>query len=50
VVTLEDFDLSHPAVQKKMKECYGNAVPENELVISPAAMFNSEELETVSEE
>jgi uncharacterized protein YycO len=48
--TLEDFDLSHPAVQKKMKERYGNAVPENELVISPAAMFNSVELETVGEE
>ena len=46
--TLSDFDLSHPTVQKKMKERYGNSIPENETVISPAAMFDSDELITVS--
>lgn len=46
---LSDFDLSHQLVQDKMKERYGNQIPINEKVISPAAMFNSDELITVSE-
>lgn len=45
--TLGDFDLSNNIVQKKMKERYGNNIPQNELVISPAAMFNSSKLKTV---
>jgi len=45
--TLSDFDLSNEIVQKKMKERYGNNIPQNELVISPAAMFNSNKLKTV---
>ena len=45
--TLSDFDLSNKIVQKKMKERYGNNIPRNELVISPAAMFNSSKLKTV---
>lgn len=45
--TLSDFDLSHQAVQVKMKERYGNNVPVNEKVISPAAMFNSDKLVTI---
>ena len=48
--TLGEFDLSHPAVQQKLKERYGNNIPKNEKVISPAAMFNSELLTTVAEE
>jgi len=44
---LKDFDLSHPAVQQKLKERYGNNIPEQEKVISPAAMFESEVLYTV---
>ncbi|MEP6611470.1 MAG: YiiX family permuted papain-like enzyme [Mucilaginibacter sp.] len=44
---LKDFDLTNPAVKKKMNERYGNKVPLNENVISPAAIFNSELLETV---
>ncbi len=44
---LSDFDLSHEIVQKKMKERYGNTIPMNEKVISPAAIFNSELLITV---
>ena len=38
---LRDFDLSDAAVRAKMKERYGDAVPFDEPVISPAAMFDS---------
>ena len=38
---LREFDLSDPLVQTKLKERYGNAVPMDEDVISPAAMFAS---------
>lgn len=44
---LRDFDLSHPAVQAKLRERYGNQLPLDEPVISPAAMFDSPELVTV---
>ncbi|OQP61455.1 peptidoglycan peptidase [Niastella vici] len=44
---LSDFDLKNDAVKKKMKERYGNNIPLNETVISPAAIFNSELLTTV---
>ncbi|MFT3793196.1 YiiX family permuted papain-like enzyme [Flavobacterium sp.] len=44
---LKDFDLSSKAVQAKMKARYGNRIPKNETVISPAAIFESELLETV---
>lgn len=46
---LREFDLSSPAVRKKMKERYGKAVPSNELVISPQRMFESSCLITVVE-
>jgi uncharacterized protein YycO len=42
--TLRDFDLSHPEVQKIMKQRYGNKIPLNEVVISPKAIFESDEL------
>jgi len=42
--TLREFDLSHPAVQAKLKERYGNRIPLTEKVISPVRMFESEEL------
>ncbi len=45
--TLQSFDLTHPIVQQKMKERYGDKVPMDELVISPGAMFDSELLEEV---
>ena len=45
---LKEFDLSHPIVQKKLKERYGNNIPYDEKVISPAAIFESEELELVT--
>ena len=44
---LKDFDLSYAPVKAKMKERYGNKIPLNESVISPASIFNSELLETV---
>lgn len=44
---LADFDLTHPLVQTTMKERYGDKIPLNEKVISPAAMFNSDLLITV---
>ena len=46
---LKDFDLSHPAVQAKMKQRYGKHLPLNEPVISPAAIYNSPRLVTVVE-
>ncbi|UOQ96308.1 YiiX family permuted papain-like enzyme [Hymenobacter sp. 5317J-9] len=44
---LRDFDLSHPAVQAKLRERYGNQLPLQETVISPASIFRSPELVTV---
>lgn len=44
---LSDFDLSHSAVKAKMKERYGDEVPLQAKVISPAAMFESENLITI---
>ncbi|HIP48452.1 MAG TPA: YiiX family permuted papain-like enzyme [Lutibacter sp.] len=44
---LSDFDLSNKIVQSKMKERYGNKIPMDEKVISPAEMFESDKLITV---
>ena len=44
---LSDFDLTNAAVKAKMKERYGTKIPLNETVISPAAIFDSENLITV---
>lgn len=44
---LGEFDLTNEVVKKKMKERYGNNIPMDEIVISPAAIFNSRLLETV---
>ena len=44
---LSDFHLTSDAVKKKMNERYGNKIPLNEIVISPASIFNSELLVTV---
>ena len=41
---LRDFDLSHPVVRQKLRERYGSRIPSDEPVISPAAMFNSDQL------
>jgi len=45
--TIADFDLSHPAVQQKLRERYGDRVPLDEVVISPAAIFAAADLQTV---
>jgi uncharacterized protein YycO len=44
---LKNFDLTHEAVRKKMKERYGENIPMEEKVISPASIFDSELLTTV---
>ena len=46
---LSDFDLSSEPVQQKMRERYGDDIPWDEPVISPAAMFNARNLVTVAE-
>ena len=44
---LSDFDLSDPVVQAKIQERWGDTPPGDETVISPAAMFDSDQLVTV---
>lgn len=44
---LSDFDLTNEAVKKKMKERYGDKIPTEEIVISPASIFDSELLITI---
>ena len=44
---LKDFDLSAGPVQQKIRERYGQKIPLEEKVVSPAAIFESELLETV---
>lgn len=45
--TLKDLDLTNHTVKKLMHKRYGNQIPLNEFVISPAAIFKSTLLETV---
>lgn len=47
---LSAFDLTHRTVQAKMKARYGDNIPMDEQVISPAAMFNAEQLITIKAE
>jgi hypothetical protein len=44
---LREFDLTDSDVKKMMKERYGEIIPLDETVISPASIFKSELLETV---
>jgi len=46
---LNSFDLSHPAVVKKLRERYGSRIPLDEPVISPQAIFECPLLNTVLE-
>ena len=39
--TFREFDFSHPHVRAKLQERFGAAVPLDEKVMSPAAMFSS---------
>jgi hypothetical protein len=43
-----EFDLSDPLVQEKIRERFGDSVPKDEPVISPAAIFASNILITVN--
>lgn len=43
-----NFDLTNETVKRKMKERYGDNIPTDETVISPAAIFDSELLTTVT--
>jgi len=47
---LKEFDLSAPVVRAKLQERYGPAVPLEETVISPGAMFAFEGLITVAKQ
>lgn len=44
---LKDFDLSHEIVKEKLIERYGNNIPKDEIVISPASIYNSDKLKTI---
>ena len=44
---LGDFDLSNKVVKQKIKERYGEKIPLDELVISPASLFESDKLVTI---
>ena len=44
---LREFDLSNDIVKSKMMERYGEKIPLNEKVISPATMFDSDKLLTI---
>lgn len=45
--TLKEFDLNNRIVKDKLTERYGDNIPQNEIVISPGDMFDSNLLETV---
>jgi hypothetical protein len=45
---LGEFNLKDPAVKAKLQERYGRAIPVDETVISPSAMFQSDALEEVA--
>lgn len=47
--TLSDFDLENAEVKRKLKERFGDDLPIDEEVISPAALFESDLLYTVYE-
>lgn len=46
---LREFDLTHPVVKEIVEKRYGDNVPLDETVISPAAIFASDKLVTVQE-
>lgn len=46
---LSSFDLSNATVKQQLAERYGSNIPYNETVISPAAIFESDNLMTVED-
>jgi uncharacterized protein YycO len=49
LATLKEFDLNNELVKRIMRKRYGNNVNYKEKVISPASVFESENLELVKE-
>jgi len=47
--TMATFDLSHPTIAAKVNERFGDRLPLDEVVVSPAAIFRAANLETVYE-
>ena len=47
--TIADFDLTHPAVQARITERFGDRIPRDEIVVSPVALFDAPALATVYE-
>ncbi len=41
---LGELELSHPLVKEELKKHYGDNIPLDEIVITPAAMFDSDQL------
>lgn len=48
--TLREFDFSEPLVQEQIRDRFGDSIPLDETVISPAAIFASELLVKVYEQ
>lgn len=46
---MREFKLDDPAVKAKLRERYGDQIPIDEPVISPATVFESDQLVTVAE-
>lgn len=46
---MREYDLTHPLVMQTMKNRYGEAIPYEELMISPGDVFDSPLLTTVTE-
>lgn len=44
---LSEFDLGSPLVRARLRERYGQAIPMDETVISPQALFDAPQLGTV---
>jgi hypothetical protein len=44
---LRDLDLSSDVVMQKLRERYGDSIPMNEPIISPASIYKSKKLRTV---
>lgn len=49
LTTIESMALNNPVVQQKLTERYGDAIPMNETVVAPGALFDSKHLVTVSQ-
>jgi len=46
---LKSYNLDHPTVAAKLQERYGDAIPYEELMVSPADLFTSDKLVTIYE-